>query len=138
MLSLVQDFTDAPSVHLIDDGKCSSPAGSRANINQSTFDRMYAALNRRRLVVHVDDAQLFFKGIIPSLDSKNGNNINSHEIMALALRCFSKCITPFARRTDVVWVFTGTRPTLLSEITLTSGLNTFDFSHLMSDFDTEK
>ncbi|KAJ3376711.1 hypothetical protein HDU84_009569 [Entophlyctis sp. JEL0112] len=108
MLSLVQNFTDAPSVHIIDNGKCLSPPGSKANISQATFERMYTALNQRRLIVHVDDAQLFFKGVIPSLDYKNSDNINSHEIMALALCCFSKCISPFAGKKDVVWVFTGT------------------------------
>jgi hypothetical protein len=54
--------------------------------------------------------------------------------MSLALRCFSKCITSSAGFQNIVWVFSGTRPTLLTEITLTSGLLTVDISYLMQDF----
>ncbi|KAI9329733.1 hypothetical protein BDR26DRAFT_872119 [Obelidium mucronatum] len=138
ILSLVERFQDTPSFHVMDDGTYSSPPASRVNINQTTFDSICGALNGRRLIIHVDDVQFFFNGMIPSLDSKNSFHINSSEIMALAVRCFSKCIAPFARKKDVVWIFTGTRPTLVSEITLTSGLDAFDFSRGMSDFDTAK
>jgi hypothetical protein len=80
----------------------------------SIFSIVQSILGDRRLVIHVDDCQIFFKGVLTG-GNKYYDFIPESEIMALALRCFCECITPYAWRKNIVWVFTGTRPTLLIE-----------------------
>ncbi|KAI8925854.1 hypothetical protein BC831DRAFT_512209 [Entophlyctis helioformis] len=100
---------------------------------QSAFNGMLEALGDRKLVIHVDDCQLFFKGAIPS---PNGIRavLAKDDVMVLALRSFTNCITPYANRKNLAWVFSGCRPTLVTEITQTAGLLTIDITDMMADF----
>ena len=97
------------------------------------FKTLQANLGQRKLVIHIDDCQMFFCGVVRS-PTHTATTIMKKEVMALALRTFSRCITPFCGDKNIVWVFSGTRPTLATEITLTSGLAIRDISRVMGDF----
>jgi hypothetical protein len=139
MESIVKNHPRERFITTLDQGDYHSPNSSTENLSRlsrncvSSFRKLRNTLDDRRLVIHVDDCQLYFTGIIPNLQHLS-DSIPKGEIMALALRCFSKCVTPFAGFKNIVWVFSGTRPTLLTEITLTSGLHTVDISDMMQDF----
>ncbi|KAI8928515.1 hypothetical protein BC831DRAFT_509991 [Entophlyctis helioformis] len=104
---------------------------------QSAFNGMLEALGDRKLVIHIDDCQLFFNGAIPPPNSIRAA-LAKDDVMLLALRSFSKCITPYANKKNVAWVFSGTLPTLVTEITLTSGLMTIDITHKMANFQRDE
>ena len=112
--SLIQQTdSDNPFETTVDKGKYHTPDSSATNIYQlhqtctDRFEELCSALENRNLVIHVDDCQLFFKGVIPST-TQTDTLIPAGEIMSLALRCFSKCITPFTNNRNIVWVFSGT------------------------------
>lgn len=114
--SLIQqnDWVKTPMFETtVDEGDYFSPNSSITDIRQlqkkcaSIFKELREVLENRKLVIHVDDCQLFFKGVIPST-TQIDTLIPAGEIMSLALRCFSKCITPFTNNRNIVWVFSGT------------------------------
>lgn len=127
----------------IDQGKYTSPNSIAENINEtkqscsSSFTALLETLGEGKLIIHVDDVQLFFKGVTQS-NFHTGDEILFSETMGLALRVFSDCITPFSAKPNLIWVFSGTRPTLITQITLTSGLNTVDISSTMQDFNVNQ
>lgn len=135
MLQLLADNPNKRVAALVDDGKYQSPtSGSfERETNFKIFHRVLDALGDRQLVIHIDDCQRFFLDIVPTPDDY-GTNIKQSKVMALALRSFSKCIHDFAKRSNIAWVFSGTRPNMVTEITLTSGLNTIDITDMMTDF----
>lgn len=114
IISLLQENdSDTPLEITVDEGDYRSPNSSFTDIRQiqksgaSQFKQLREVLAGRNLVIHVDDCQLFFKGVIPST-TQSDNLIPAGEIMSLALRCFSKCITPFTNNRNIVWLFSGT------------------------------
>ncbi|KAJ2994323.1 hypothetical protein HDV02_001677 [Globomyces sp. JEL0801] len=139
--SIIQQHnSDVPFETIVDKGRYPTPDSNETDNLQHTstdrFEDLCSALDKKNLVIHVDDCQLFFKGV--TLSTKRTDTIiPAGEIMSLALRCFSKCIAPFTNKRNIVWVFSGTRPNLLTEITLTSGLDTFDISKYITDFKSE-
>ncbi|KAI8892734.1 hypothetical protein BC833DRAFT_610787 [Globomyces pollinis-pini] len=139
--SIIQQHnSDVPFETIVDKGRYPTPDSNETDNLQHTstdrFEDLCSALDKKNLVIHVDDCQLFFKGV--TLSTKCTDTIiPAGEIMSLALRCFSKCIAPFTNKRNIVWVFSGTRPNLLTEITLTSGLDTFDISKYITDFKSE-
>eukprot|EP00842_Homolaphlyctis_polyrhiza_P001275 jgi/Hompol1/2148/HPOL_005888-RA len=124
----------------VDKGNHNSPQSNPVDVklafrdSYTAFESLCEALQDRQLVIHVDDCQLFFQGIVPSIIHSN-TTIKKGQVMTLALRSFCRCITMYARSRNIVWVFSGTRPTLFIEIAITSGLETIDISDLMTDFD---
>ena len=108
-----QNNSDPPFETTVDEGKYRTPDSSATNIYQlqqtctERFEELCSALGNRNLVIHVDDCQHFFKGVIPSMNHRT-DTIPAGEIMSLALSCFSKCITPFTNNRNIVWVFSGT------------------------------
>lgn len=143
----LEEKADASLVMRIQDVEYISPSSNNQSISETVsdcdlaFKRMNKALKGRKLVMYVDDCQLFYCGVIPSSVVQDPNNspkrIPASEINALALRVFSQRMSSFANATNLAWVFTGTRPTLLTEITLSSGLDAIDSSELLVDFNPQ-
>lgn len=126
----------------VNEGEYHSPPSSLDDVNATTkesaaaFEGMREALGKRNLVIHIDDCQLFFMGVVPSYNN-DPSTIQASEVMAIALSSFSSCITTYASLENIAWIFSGTRPNLLPEVTLTSGLDAIDLSGLMTDFRQE-
>lgn len=109
--NLLQQNQNTTIETTVDEGDYESPNASLSDVNFQTsscrkkFKELLTTLEDRKLVILVDDCQLFFKGVIPSV--YNDDTIPASEIMSLALRCFSKCITPYTNHKNIVWVFVG-------------------------------
>jgi hypothetical protein len=107
-----QNKLHTPLETTVDEGDYISPSSTTTDLYQlqkdcaGQFKDLRKSLGERSLVIHVDDCQLFFRGIVTSRPHTN-TTILAGEIMSLALRCFSRCITPFTNHRNIVWVFSG-------------------------------
>lgn len=98
---------------------------------------MLEALGPRELIIHVDDCQLFFPDVVIS-HTFDSSVIVAHESMALALHAFTTAVSKVRTSQSVVWIFSGARPTLVSQIRLSSCVLSVDVSKHLDDFRSEE
>jgi hypothetical protein len=113
--------------------KYTGPTSSKI-LSWSSFNCMedYAALVEKlehmgsMIAIHLDDCQEFYCGKIR--ECVVNDTIKVCDAMLFALRIFSNIIASFKQSNKITWIFSGTRPNLLSELTVASGMRTMIIS----------